>query len=258
MMMAFSKTTFAIAVCLLSVISAIADEAPAHLTLARELVKSVSPERNLYSANPTKIVWPDEATPSQPALNNSVCSSFCAALLRKSYQLGKPDLIHLFTEEWPEADEMFVGASTKRDFEVIESINAIKPGDFIIVDYLSEKAIPTGHVMLISGDPKKVKLHSKLPLPFEFATGAKSRDIEVQSAIEWEVNVIDSSKSPHGKNDTRYQSADGENDSGIGEGPIRLLTDKNGKWLGYTWSMFSNSRLWLVGDRPIVVARWKN
>ena len=235
------------------------DKEPKHLVIARELVKAVKPESNRYNAKPTAIIWPDEASKSNPVSNNSVCSSFCAALLRKSYRLNERDLVKLFSEEWPEADEVFEGVTTRREFTVIEKIENLEPGDFLVFNYQSEKAIPTGHVMLVSGKPKKVKRHGKSKLPFSFASAAESREIEASSINEWHVMVIDSSKGPHGKEDTRYKSAEGgENDDGVGEGPLRLLADSDGKLAGYTWSTFANSSLWLVGDRPIAMARWKN
>ena len=231
---------------------------PKHLTIAREFVKELKPERNRYNARPTAIVWPDESSKSRPVSNNSVCSSFCATLLLKSYRLSERDLIKIFTEEWPEADEMFEGVTTKREFTVIEKIDDLRPGDFLVFDYQSNKAIPTGHVMLVSGKAIKIERYGKGRIPFQFASEAKVREIKASSVNEWHVLVIDSSKGPHGKEDTRYQSADGgQNDDGVGEGPVRLLADNEGKLLGYTWSTFANSSLWLVEDRLIAMARWK-
>lgn len=229
---------------------------PPHLTLARQLLARVTPERNLYTARPTRIIWPDEATSDKPVLNHSVCSSFGAALLRKTYQLGKVDLVRLFDEEWPEADEMFAGITSKPEFKQLSLIKDVVPGDFWLVDYQSEKAIPTGHVMLVSGTPSKFASHQAKNLPFKFATDAKFRSLSGR-ILEWHVKVIDSSKSPHGRGDTRSRADQGEEDTnGLGEGFVRLLTDKTGKPLGYTWSTSSSSRLWLVSDRPIAFGRW--
>ena len=231
---------------------------PEHLAVARALVKELKPERNLYNARPTAIIWPDEATKSKPVSNNSVCSSFCAALLRKTYRLSERDLIKLFSEEWPEADEIFEAVTTQHHFRVIEKIQDLQPGDFLVINYQSNKAIPTGHVMLVSARPEKKHRYGKSRVPFPFADRAKSREIKTASVTGWLVKVIDSSKSPHGKKDTRYQSAaGGENDSGVGEGPLRLLADSDGKLIGYTWSDYGNSSLWLVEDRPVAMARWK-
>jgi len=234
-----------------------ADEEPEHLKLARELVEQVKPDHNRYDAKPTRIVWPDEAAANSPVSNNSVCSSFSAALLRKAYRLDKSDLVKLFSEEWPEADDMYEGVQKSREFDTIDSVKNLKPGDFLLVNYLSNKAIPTGHVMLVSGEPEKVERWSTADLPLNFASEASTTEFRVDQVFEWHVRVIDSSKSPHGKEDTRYRSVDGVDDDGVGEGPIRLLCDDEGKILGYTWSTFSNSRLWLVEDRPILIARWK-
>ncbi|MCB1235547.1 MAG: AAA-like domain-containing protein, partial [Verrucomicrobiae bacterium] len=82
-------------------------KAPPHLSLARDLLAAIVPERNLYDASPTAIVWPDEATPNRPASNRSVCSSFGAAALRKAYGISKTETVGLFGEIVPEADDFF-------------------------------------------------------------------------------------------------------------------------------------------------------
>ena len=83
-------------------------------------------------------------------------------------------------------------------------------------------------------------------------------ELDVSRVVEWHVPIIDSSKGPHGANDTRFESAkNGQNDDGVGEGPIRLLSDKAGKIVGYTWSPLGSSRLWLASERPFVIGRWR-
>lgn len=250
---------FAVSLCIfLSTDLSGEEEPPPHLELARKLIGELSPDRNSYFANPTNIIWPDEATQTKPVSNASVCSSFCAALLRKSYQLDGADLKDLFTEEWPEADEFFAAVSEREEFEPITTLTKAQPGDFLVIDYLSEKEIPTGHVMLISGKAELAEKHFPEELSLTFHEDAKARRFTVPEIYEWHVPVIDSSKGPHGKRDTRHEAATGgKHDDGLGEGPIRLLTNAEGRLLGYTWSTFSNSKLWLVEDRPMVIARWK-
>lgn len=234
------------------------EETPPHLTLARSLVRSVAPERNVYLGGKTRIVWPDADTPDDEVVSESVCSSFCAALLRKVYELDKAELKDLFTEEWPEADEFFEGISDGKAFEVIESIKDGEPGDFLVIDYQSEKEIPTGHVMLISGEPEKVASLNPKSFPFSYHDEATQTSLNVPSVFEWHVPIIDSSKGPHGKTDTRFQSGEDEaNDDGVGEGVIRLLSDKTGAIVGYTWSTYSSSKLWLASERPFVIGRWR-
>lgn len=234
------------------------DEVPPHLTLARNLVEAVAPARNAYLGGKTRIVWPRAGTPGDEVVNESVCSSFCAALLREAYALEKADLKSLFTEEWPEADELFAGILNREKFEVIASIKDAKPGDFLIVDYQSQKKIPTGHSMLISGNPEKVASYDSQSLPFPCHPDATQTSPDVPVVWEWHVPIIDSSKGPHGKTDTRFQSAEnGEDDDGVGEGVLRLLSDEKGLIAGYTWSTYRSSKLWLARDRPFVIGRWR-
>ncbi len=229
---------------------------PAHLATARALLGAITPETNRYSASPSRIVWADEASPS----NRSVCSSFTALLLRKQYGLSAGDAEALFGEVAPEADEWFVAVRDSGRFQRIETIEAIRPGDFLVIDYRSNKALPTGHVMLVDSRARRIAEHDTdrpllWPRPKELAD--EPATWEVPTLIEWHLTVIDSSRSAHGDGDTRRgANADGSDDDGLGRGVLRLLTDPDGRLLGYTWSTSAKSRLWTAIERPLVVGRF--
>lgn len=235
-------------------------KAPPHLSLARDLLAAIVPERNLYDASPTAIVWPDEATPNRPASNRSVCSSFGAAALRKAYGISKTETVGLFGEIVPEADDFFAAIRAGNRFSVIHSLPEASPGDFLVIDYRSDKAIPTGHVMLIDGSPRRVADHRVSALPWRRPKSVQSpASWPVDTVVEWHVAIIDSTKSPHGGKDSRKDAeSDGANDSGLGRGEIRLLTDDSGKLLGYTWSTLPRSIVWTAAERPLIIGRFRS
>ena len=69
---------------------------------------------------------------------------------------------------------------------------------------------------------------------------------------QWEVTIIDSSKSGHGKTDTRHND-DGTFRQGIGKGTLRLYTTKQGEIVGYSWSTVGASDFYGPGERNLVV-----
>ncbi len=81
---------------------------------------------------------------------------------------------------------------------------------------------------------------------------------EVLGSTQWEVPVIDSSKSGHGPTDTRHKKGPGGKDhDGVGEGVFRIYSDSEGKIVGFTWSTMSNSDFKEPGDEHLVIGRFE-
>ena len=96
----------------------------------------------------------------------------------------------------------------------------------------------TGHIMIVASQPNR---RNATP-PVE------------QGSTQWELSVVDSSKSGHGTGDTRHES-NGTFHTGVGEGTIRLYGDASGSIVGYAWSTTSASKFESATDRKIVVGR---
>jgi hypothetical protein len=107
-------------------------------------------------------------------------------------------------------------------FTHIDRIRDIQPGDLLVIKYAdeSEHDDNTGHCMLVDEKPYQIDPVNILEPGYQ----------------QYAIRVIDSSKSPHGKEDTRY-SAGGNSYAGLGEGVFRLYADKDGKVTGYSWSL---------------------
>src|SRR5262249_1156110 len=119
----------------------------------------------------------------------------------------------------------------------VTMLRNLKPGDIIAIKYPPGEE-NTGHVML-AASVAKPRESSKPIIP-----GTK----------QWEVTVIDTSRSGHGPNDTR-RTEDGDSHEGLGSGVLRLYTDKTGAVAGYTWSTFSNSEFFDQDERPLRIGR---
>ncbi len=163
----------------------------------------------------------DESVSWEPYQSYADCSGFINALIKKTF--AQPDILkEWFGKSRPLAVQYYDAISNGHHFSTITSIDQILPGDLIVLKY-SDKAEHddnTGHCLLVE----------ELPIQ------TRPVDILEPGSLQYAVRVIDSSRSPHGKNDTRH-APDGNSYAGLGKGTFRLYTDKGGKITGYSWSL---------------------
>ena len=85
-----------------------------------------------------------------------------------------------------------------------------------------------------------------------------ARDPLKTGTEQWEVSIIDSARSGHGKTDTRHaKGSNGKDHDGLGEGILRVYTDHQGGVVGYTWSVGGKHFLSQQEDH-MVIGRLKN
>ena len=71
---------------------------------------------------------------------------------------------------------------------------------------------------------------------------------------QFEVRILDSSRTGHGPTDSRHY-AKGRFHSGVGQGLMRLYTNPAGTITGYSWSTTKASQIYLMNERDLVVGR---
>ena len=237
---------------------AMASAEPKHLIEARALLKeiqSAGPDRNSYQHKNITVVWPagpagaDRAVPSEL---HADCSGFLNLLVAHACGLSADQILKRFGRARPLAKTWYAMISAQFGFEEIRRVQDIRPGDFIAIQY-PPGGENTGHCMLAAG----------------VATQRKATKPLLADSTQWEVTVIDSSMSPHGSTDTRNRPAAGEaanagataaadkpaHATGLGQGILRLYADKDGKIVGYSWSVLGGSDLHLQADHALVVGR---
>ncbi|QVL34135.1 C40 family peptidase [Telmatocola sphagniphila] len=158
------------------------------------------------------------------------CSGLINHLLMHTYSYTEDDLKNWTGSRRPTARRYhdLIDLGQSKNWKKIEKLENLKPGDLIAIKYLDAKeGDNTGHVMLVDAKPKL------LNTPAETIAGA---------AKQWEVPVIDSTMSPHGKKDSRYDK--NEKHTGVGQGTFRILTDDQGTIVGYTWSLDSSKTIY--------------
>ena len=198
---------------------------PTHLDLARILVRELRPEETSYQHKQGYIIWKGE-NGAEAYQSHVDCSGFLNVLLERAYGITPNDFEKWLGKRRPLASEYFNAITQQQNFRAITSIGDVRPGDIIAIRYPPGTNDNTGHIMIVNDVP----LLRKPSKP------------EVEGTAQWEVGVIDSSESGHGKTDTR-RKPEGSFGDGVGQGMLRIYTNTNNGIVGYTWSTFAVSDL---------------
>jgi hypothetical protein len=209
---------------------------PAHVRDAKLLVANVAPEDNDYDHKGCYIHWKDEDGATRYE-NHTDCSDFLNLLLKHTYHFTTDQYKQWTGHMRPTASEWHSAVLHGKGFDQIETFKEAQIGDYLIVKYPPGHG-NTGHVMLICDIPRA--RHA-------------SRPIEPDTD-QWDVPVIDSSESGHGKLDTRRRD-DGKFNRGVGQGILRIYTGADGKIAGYTWSNESVSVYRSQDEYDMVIGR---
>jgi|GEM_PF-2370290 len=209
---------------------------------ARSLVTSLRPESNEYGSSPSFVTWPS-ADGTTPAAARTMCNSFFSALLAKTYGFNETFFRFWTGAKSPTAAKYFEVMSRETFFKKLNLVTDIRAGDVLFLDYGDSTAAATGHIALLDATPS-VRFPQSAPL--------------VDGMIQYEVPVIDSTRTGHGPTDTR-RNTDGTWNSGVGRGVMRLYVNGRGEVAGYAWSVYPSSTYAINGIGPTrtVVARFQ-
>jgi hypothetical protein len=192
------------------------EKEPKHLREALQLVEHLSLKNTSYTHSKADVQFDD------PYRSHTDCSGFLGALLERSYGCTPEQFEDWFGKKRPTADHFHDAITKGKGFKQILDFRNAVAGDVLAVKYEHPKDKNTGHIMLVAAAPKRMKTSDPVKPDTE----------------QWEVPIIDSSRSGHGKSDTRHgKGEDGKDHEGLGKGVLRVYTDKDGKVVGYTWSV---------------------
>ncbi len=209
---------------------------PDHLYWAERLVAEVAPAHNSYNT-PTQVAWAGE-NGAEISENQSVCSTLLTALLKQSEGLSSDDFEVWLGSTSPYAADYYEAIVSENGFTAIRRLDQVRAGDIIAISYANDPdATTTGHIAIVD----------RVPLP-RSATAPL-----VPGTRQYAITIIDSSKSGHGKSDTR--KTDDGYVSGVGKGVMRLYTDTEGRIVGHTWSLYSNSLYYGEDTRELAIGR---
>jgi hypothetical protein len=209
------------------------------LEMAELLVREVQPQNTSYQHKEGFIKWKGE-NGADTYESRVDCSGLINILLERSYGLTSNDFEKWMGKRRPYAEDYFDAILQQSNFRLITKIGSVQPGDIIAIRYPPGTNENTGHIMIIAGTP----------------TSRKSTKPEVEGTEQWEVSVIDSSESGHGKTDTRHKP-DGTSGQGVGQGVLRLYTTHDGEVVGYSWSVLTVSDYYDKTTRQLVIGHLK-
>lgn len=209
-----------------------------HMFWARIMLSQIlkNNAENKYSHSTGPVFWgPYDNQPAYVCITD--CSGFINALLIKSYNLKSGWM----GRSRPLASTYYNQiVNNQNDFVNIPNIFDTKVGDFIVFKILpgTSKTNDTGHILLINNTP--AQMQNKNPI--------------IPNTLQWIVEVIDQTGTPHTKNDTRYRTND-EKVTGLGLGYMRIYTDLNGLLKGYSWSAENGSKYVDQNTHPLAIGR---
>jgi hypothetical protein len=212
------------------------DAVPAHLVLALDLVEHIRPEDTHYQHKDFEVSF------ERPCTCKTDCSGLLDALLKQAYGSTSKDFQKQFGARHPQASHYHDAIEKGAGFKRITRLSAVEPGDILAVKYAENdpdrKDNDTGHVMLVVVKPAR----------------RQATEPVKSGTRQWEVEVIDQTRSPHGPEDNRARWKQ-EDKSGLGRGLLRLYTDADGAVAGYTWSTEPGSKYRSQEDRHLVIGR---
>ena len=204
---------------------------------ARQLQEHIGPQNTDYRHKDNIVGWGENGSPWQCYAD---CSGFINALFVRTFGWTDADFERLFGHHRMYAYHYFDAIKTGSHFRMIRNIRDLRPGDIIALQYAdrSEHEDNTGHVMVIDAEPRAHRASKMI----------------ASDTFQFEVSVIDCSRSAHGNTDTRY-GAGGSGYAGLGKGVFRLYTDAGGNINGYSWSAGNPKEGFNPFENPIVVGR---
>lgn len=206
---------------------------PKHLADAKALVSHLSLENTSYGHGPVQVEW------EPVCISHTDCSGFVDALLMHSYGYSRENFKRWFGSSRPTAHRYHDAIAQGTGFVSVSHVRNIRPGDLLAVKYPAGKS-NTGHVMLAAGLPRQIA----------------AREPVVSGTEQWELEVIDSSKSGHGRTDTRHtRGKDGKDHEGLGMGILRLYANHDSTIAGFSWSTLRHSRFVGPSDEHLVIGR---
>lgn len=209
-----------------------------HVVAAEQLIATLDAEHNHYSYTDNRLTWAgvDGAKISEA---NVDCSSFLSLLLGHVYHRTPEQIAQWLGKKRPVAANYYDAIVAGKGFVRVAEVADVRRGDVVAMKYPPGEK-DTGHCVIVAAVPR-------------------SRDATepvVPGTRQWEVDVLDATKSGHGPTDSR-RKPDKTFTGGVGRGTIRLYTDDAGRFVGYSWSTFGTSEYRKMDDRAVAVGRLK-
>jgi hypothetical protein len=194
---------------------------PTHLQIARDLLANTPRENTNYQHKSD--IRTTGLFNSKPIIRTD-CSGLISHLLREVDYKPLNDVAKKTPQSRHPLAEHFYDAIIKGEsFIRVQHARDVQEGDIIAWKYADRTGKEdTGHVLLVNRHSKRSKAAPK-NVPQSL----------IQDTTQHEIEVIDSSRSPHSPDDTRF--VNGEKKDGLGRGKLLLYENRSGDIVGYSY-----------------------
>jgi hypothetical protein len=217
--------------------SAAAEPVPQHVVDAEGLVADLLISgKNAYGTAPSYIHW---LGPSSEA--RTVGPTFITLLLQHSYGWTANRFGSWFGSASPDSVEYHGAIESQNQFTRLEDLTRVAAGDLIAIKYLDSGG-NTGQVLLVAGPP--VPADGGVPDP--------------NGNFAYDVPIIDSTSTPHGKTDTRVTHPGVYGRQGIGKGMMRVYVNAAYLPTAYSWTTTPGAQAYRQTERNLVIGRLKS
>lgn len=201
---------------------------------ASDLAAHITPASNSWGT-PCVITWGDPATGAgYSATTNGAC------LYTLSLKKSDSTITNALIQFWwgsanPSSPTYHDQIVAQNHFTNVTDFALAQPGDLLATKYASSTG-NTGYLMILeSSDSEGV----------------------VNGVERFRIGVIDSTRSPHGEPDSRWNADGGVHDYGVGTAELYVDADATtGEILAHTWSTTANGSYYLQAERHLVVGRF--
>ncbi len=188
------------------------------------LAMNVLDENNTYAKEDDALSWPDALGGIYSS--RADCSGFVTLSLLKAFEFGRGDIDAWMGSKNPSSARYHDNILFQNNFYRIQRAPDVRRGDILAMKYLDKASGGTGHTMIAASVP--VLRSSTEPI--------------IDNTLQYELTVIDSTSSLHGRDTRTGTGSNGSDQDGAGLGTMRLYADAStGQITGYTWSLSSGS-----------------
>lgn len=196
------------------------------VTWPESLARNVQDANNLYANSEQELSWQTNGVGTYSS--RADCSGYVTRSLMKAFEFTAEDIAAWMGSKGPSSARYHDNILFQNNFQRIRLAADVRRGDILASKYLDKTGGGTGHTMIAAGKAEKRTSNTE-PL--------------IDGTVQYELLIIDSTKSPHGTGDTRKGTGvDGADQDGAGLGTMRLYADAvSDQIVGYTWSRSSGS-----------------
>jgi hypothetical protein len=172
------------------------------------------------------------------------CSNLVTHDVKYAYGLSDSDFSSWLGSSSPTAARYYdsivnqAALSNKIRFQKVSKVTEIAAGDLLAMKY-PDGSSSTGHIVIAAASAQSMTTKSPT----------------ASDTTQYSLLILDCAKSGHGSDDTRKMHPNSFGSSGLGRGTMRLYANTDGTVYGYTWSTYSNSRLYPQSERAVAIGR---